>query len=127
MLDQLKNYFWTELPEDLADEVADEVAAKAEIVFAGNARWRKNFKAGTDANIWKCSCGTGWQRHCSSANRRCSASCRKISKSAGPCPSFYFRAGWKNCHRKRFAEGLQHSPSNTSSTAANGCRCEFNF
>ena len=40
MLDQLKNYFWTELPDDYADEVAQ----KAEIVFAGNARWRKKFK-----------------------------------------------------------------------------------
>lgn len=40
MLDQLKNYFWTELPDDLADEVA----AKAEIVFAGNERWRKKFQ-----------------------------------------------------------------------------------
>jgi hypothetical protein len=40
MLNQLKNYFWAELPEDLADEVA----AKAEIVFAGNARWRQKFQ-----------------------------------------------------------------------------------
>jgi hypothetical protein len=42
MLDQLKNYFWTELPEDMADKVAQ----KAEIVFAGNARWRKKFQGG---------------------------------------------------------------------------------
>ncbi|MEI9960780.1 MAG: hypothetical protein WDM76_06510 [Limisphaerales bacterium] len=40
LLDQLKNYFWTELPEDLADELA----RKAEIVFAGNPRWRKKFQ-----------------------------------------------------------------------------------
>jgi hypothetical protein len=40
MLDQLKNYFWTDLPDDLADEVA----AKAETVFAGNERWRKKFQ-----------------------------------------------------------------------------------
>ena len=40
ILDQLKNYFWAELPEDLADEVAQ----KAEIVFAGNERWRRKFK-----------------------------------------------------------------------------------
>jgi len=39
-LDQLKNYFWTELPDDLAEEVA----AKAEIVFAGNERMRRRFK-----------------------------------------------------------------------------------
>jgi hypothetical protein len=39
-LDQLKNYLWTDLPDDLADEVA----AKAEMVFAGNARWRRKFK-----------------------------------------------------------------------------------
>jgi hypothetical protein len=41
MLDQLKNYFWTELP----DEVADEVAAKAEIVFARNEAMRRRFKS----------------------------------------------------------------------------------
>jgi len=40
MLDQLKNYFWAELAEDLADELAQ----KAEIVFAGNPRWRKKFQ-----------------------------------------------------------------------------------
>ena len=40
ILDQLKNYFWTELP----DLLADEVAQRAETVFAGNARWRRKFK-----------------------------------------------------------------------------------
>jgi len=40
LLDQLKNHFWTDLPEDLADEVA----RKAEVVFAGNKRWRKKFQ-----------------------------------------------------------------------------------
>jgi hypothetical protein len=40
IVDQLRNHFWTELPDDLADEVA----TKAEIVFAGNARWRRRFK-----------------------------------------------------------------------------------
>jgi hypothetical protein len=36
----LKNYFWAELPDDLADEAA----AKAETVFAGNVRWRRKFQ-----------------------------------------------------------------------------------
>jgi hypothetical protein len=47
ILDQLKNHFWTELP----DELADEVAQKAEIVFAGNKRMRRRFKG---------SCGRDW-------------------------------------------------------------------
>jgi hypothetical protein len=40
ILDEVRNYFWTDLPEDLADEVAQ----KAEIVFAGNTRWREKFQ-----------------------------------------------------------------------------------
>jgi len=40
ILDQSKNYFGEEVPEDLADEVAQ----KAEIVIAGNKRWRRKFK-----------------------------------------------------------------------------------
>ncbi|HZL12557.1 MAG TPA: hypothetical protein VFC85_00300 [Verrucomicrobiae bacterium] len=40
ILDEARNYFWTELPPDLADELAQ----KAEIVFAGNARWRKKIQ-----------------------------------------------------------------------------------
>jgi hypothetical protein len=40
LLEQLKNYLWAELPDDLADEVAQ----KAEIVFVGNPHWRKKFQ-----------------------------------------------------------------------------------
>ena len=39
-LDQLKNHLRADLPEDLADEVAQ----RAESVFARNARWRKKFQ-----------------------------------------------------------------------------------
>lgn len=40
ILDEVRNYFWTDLPENLADELA----ARAEVVFARNARWRKKFQ-----------------------------------------------------------------------------------
>jgi hypothetical protein len=40
MLDDLRKYFWEELPEDIADEVVQ----KAEIVFARDERMRRRFK-----------------------------------------------------------------------------------
>src|SRR5258708_1099018 len=36
VLDEVRNHFWTDVPESLADELAH----RAEIVFERNARWR---------------------------------------------------------------------------------------
>ena len=40
VLDEVRNYYWLDLPEALADELA----VRAETVFAKNARWRKRIQ-----------------------------------------------------------------------------------